>query len=69
MAPEVEAEADTAEGDVASCDRTPEALAAQNEKLSRLVAALRREVKRWKECAERAGWKESADAPPVSGVG
>ena len=31
---------------------------AENEKLSREVAALRREVKMWKERAERAGWKE-----------
>jgi len=67
VAPEVEAEADTAERDVASGDRTPEALAAENEKLSRLVAALRREVKMWKERTERAGWKESADASPGGG--
>ena len=67
MAPEVKAEADTAERDVVSGERTAEALAAENGKLSRLVAALRREVKRWKERAERAGWKESADASPGGG--
>jgi hypothetical protein len=62
LVPEVETKADTAARDGASGECTPEALAAENEKLSRLVATLRREVKLWRERAEAAGWKETADA-------
>jgi hypothetical protein len=67
LAPD-EAKVDAGGGDVdpmiviAPGERTREALAAENEKLSRLVATLRREVKMWKERAEAAGWKETADA-------
>jgi hypothetical protein len=67
LAPD-EAKVDAGGGDVdpmiviAPSERTREALAAENEKLSREMTTLRRKVKMWKERAEAAGWKESADA-------
>jgi hypothetical protein len=64
LAPEVEAKAEAGGGDIEPPlrKRPREALAAENEKLSREVTTLRREVKMWKERAEAAGWKETADA-------